>query len=218
MKNEALPLMAPVFPLSNCVLFPKVLLPLRIFEARYKLMLKQILDGQGWLAVGLWRTDSEVDDDGDPDVFPIAGLGRLVDYERCSDDTFKVVLFGEHRVRINGWLQTKPYPVARLEHFPELEPEGITRDDLRGQLRVRIKDLVRKSVDSQVLMLLDQTIKDCEEIGPLVDSIAYHFLKSPHEKQRLLEVASAVDRERLLIEILRKERRGEISGEEDSRD
>ena len=103
----------------------------------------------------------------------------------------------------------KPYAIAKVERLPELEPEGGARDDLRGRLRARIKDLVRRSVDSQVLMLLDQTIRECEEIGPLVDSIAYHFLQSPQEKQRILETSNAVEREELLIEILKRERCGD---------
>ena len=211
MRDETLPPMAPVFPLPNCVLFPKVLLPLRIFEPRYKKMLQDMLDTKGWLAIGFLKTEKELDAEGKPDVFPVAGLGRLVDYQKAPDGTFKVVILGEQRVRLNGWIQQTPYPIARIQHFPELEPDCDERNDIRVRLRQRIKDLVRKSVDSQVLMLLDQTIKACEEIGPLVDSIAYHFLNSPTEKQRLLEVSSAVDREKLLIEVLKKERFGEAS-------
>ncbi len=214
MTSETVPSLAPVFPLPNCVLFPKVLLPLRIFEPRYKKMLADVLDSRGWLAVGLRRSERELDDEGHPDVFPIAGLGRLVDYQKGEDDTFKIVLVGEHRVRLQSWIQVTPYPVAQMEHVAELEPDELTRDDLRGRLRSRIKELVRQSVDSQVLMLLDQTIKGCKEVGPLVDSIAYHFLRSPLEKQRLLETASAVEREELLIEILQRERFGEESQEQ----
>ena len=209
MKNEPVPLMAAVFPLPGCVLFPKVLLPLRIFEPRYKKMLRDLLDSHGWIAIGLQKSHRELDEKGEPDVFPVAGLGRVVDYQKAEDDTYKIVVLGENRVRLRGWLQMKPYAIAKVERLPELEPEEETRDDLRGRLRARIKDLVRQSVDSQVLMLLDQTIKECEEIGPLVDSIAYHFLQSPHEKQRILETSNAVEREELLIEILKRERFGE---------
>lgn len=209
MRNEPVPPMAAVFPLPGSVLFPKVLLPLRIFEPRYKTMLRDLLDSHGWIAIGLQKFERELDEKGEPDVFPVAGLGRLVDYQKAEDGTYKIVVLGEHRVRLRGWLQVKPYAIAKLERLPELEPEGGTREDLRGRLRARIKDLVRQSADSQVLMLLDQTIKECEEIGPLVDSIAYHFLQSPKEKQRLLETSDTVEREQLLIELLKRERLGD---------
>lgn len=208
MSYQSIPDATPVFPLPNCVLFPKVLLPLRIFEPRYKLMLREVLDSQGWIAIGLQQSDRELDDQGQPDVFPILGLGRLVDYQKAADDTYKIVLLGEHRVRLEDWVQVKPYPICTIGKCVELEPEDAIRDEIRGRLRARIKQLVRKSVDSQVLMLLDQTIRECEEIGPLVDSIAYHFLSSPVEKQRLLEVTDAVEREKLLIEILEQQRFG----------
>ena len=98
MTSAHAPLMAPVFPLPNCVLFPKVILPLRIFEPRYKLMLQHVLDSSGWLAIGLYRGDRERDAAGLPDIFPVGGLGRLVDYEKADDGTFKIVLLGEKRV------------------------------------------------------------------------------------------------------------------------
>ena len=63
--------------LTRDVLFPKVLLPLRIFEPRYKLMLKEVLDTAGWLAMGLRRGRRELDKKGHPDVYPVAGVGRL---------------------------------------------------------------------------------------------------------------------------------------------
>ena len=208
MTDRPLPEEIAVFPLPNAVLFPKVLLPLRIFEPRYLQMLRNVLDTSGWLAVGLLKSDRELDEEGNPDIFPTVGLGRVADYQKASDGTYKLVLLGEHRVRLKDWVQVEPFPVGRLEEMPGCEPGDAVRDDIRGRLRSRIRDLVRKTVDSQVLMLLDQTIKECEEIGPLVDSIAYHFLNSPAEKQRLLEVADAVEREQLLIEILEKERFG----------
>jgi hypothetical protein len=210
-KHAPFPPLAPVFPLPNCVLFPKVILPLRIFEPRYKIMLHQILDSRDWLAIALYQRGQgvrEQDEAGNPNVYPIGGLGRLVDYQKAEDGTFKVVVLGEHRVRWNGWLQVKPYPIAKLEALRESEPDQAVRDDIRGRLRSRIRELVRRSVDSQVMTLLDKTINECDEIGPLVDRIAYHFLSDPFEKQRLLQEASAVERERLLIEILERERYG----------
>lgn len=208
MTELGFPELASIFPLPNCVLFPKVLLPLRVFEPRYKTMFQEVIDSQGWLAVGLWQSREEYDAQGNPYIFPIVGLGRVVDYHKAPDDTYKVVILGEYRARLREWIQVHPYPIGSLEQFHELEPGKNVRDGIRVRLRSRIKELVRKSVDSQVLMLLDQTIKECEEIGPLVDSIAYHFLSSPVEKQRLLEVADAESRERLLIETLRRQRYG----------
>ena len=210
MTEPKLPLSCPVFPLPNCVLFPKVLLPLRIFEPRYKVMLEQVLDSQGWMAVGMWQSPKrEYDTAGNPDVFPVAGLGKLVNYQKAKDGTYKIVLIGEHRVMIKDWVQIKPYPIATLDRISELEPQDAQRDDIRGRLRERLRKLVGSSVDEQVLMLFEQSIKESEEIGPLVDSIGYHFLSDPFEKQALLEIAHAVEREEKLIRALQKQRFGD---------
>jgi Lon protease-like protein len=194
------------------VLFPKVLLPLRVFEPRFKQMLEDSLDTAGWMAVGLWQSAVERGADGNPDIFPVVGLGRVVDYRQADDGTYKIVLLGEHRVRVGEWVRVDPYPVATVREFSEREPRAEDRESIRGRLRARVKELVRKSVDSQVLMLLDKTIKECEEIGPLVDSIAYHFLSDAAEKQLLLEVADAEKREKLLIDILTRQRFGSSGG------
>lgn len=213
MTEPSAPSACPVFPLPNCVLFPKVLLPLRIFEPRYKSMLEQVLDSQGWLAVAMWQSpEREYDAAGNPDIFPTAGLGKLVNYQKAADGTYKIVLIGERRVFVRDWVQVKPFPVATIEPIPELEPEDAMRDDIRGRLRQRLRKLVGASVDEQVLMLFEQSIKESEEIGPLVDSIGYHFLSDPFEKQRLLEIAHAVEREEKLIRALQKQRHGEEEG------
>ncbi|MBI4587169.1 MAG: LON peptidase substrate-binding domain-containing protein [Planctomycetes bacterium] len=209
MKRPSIPPEAPIFPLPNCVLFPKVFLPLRIFEPRYKDMLKAALDGQGWIAVALYRSEKELDPQGFPNIYPIAGLGRVVDYQKAADGTYKMVLLGECRVELRGWAQVKPYPVSKLAFFKETEPEPGVRDSIRVRLRTRVKDFIRKSVDAQVLTILHQTITECEEIGPLVDSIAYHFLSNVIEKQRLLEIGDAEKREQLLLDLLAREKYGE---------
>ena len=53
MTDRTLPQSSAVFPLPNCVLFPKVLLPLRIFEPRYKAMMRDVIDTHGWIAIAL---------------------------------------------------------------------------------------------------------------------------------------------------------------------
>jgi Lon protease-like protein len=175
-------------------------------------MLKSVLDEQGWIAMALYRTDKELDAQGFPSVYPIVGLGRVVDYQKAPDETFKIVLLGECRVELSGWLQVKPFPVSKLKAFEEIEPEAGVRDRIRTRLRSSIKEFVRKSVDAQVLTMLDKTITECEEIGALVDAIAYNFLSNILEKQRLLEIGNAERRQQLLLDLLAREKYGDGHG------
>src|SRR4051812_17331150 len=67
----------PLFPLPDAVLFPNALLPLHIFEERYKAMTRDILSGARFLAISLIVPGQEHDDD-KPAVRPIAGVGEVV--------------------------------------------------------------------------------------------------------------------------------------------
>src|SRR6188768_1744076 len=67
----------PLFPLPNVVLFPHALLPLHIFEDRYRAMVRDILSGARFLAVGLIGADA-VEGEERPPVQPIAGVGEVV--------------------------------------------------------------------------------------------------------------------------------------------
>ena len=136
-QATSLPRECPIFPLPNCVLFPKVLLPLRIFETRYKEMLAYVLDTQGWLAVAMWQTSREYNSAGNPDVFPVGGLGKVVNYQKLDDGTFNIVLLGERRVQFKDWQQVKPFPICTVEAIEALRESKMalsTKDPAHAML------------------------------------------------------------------------------------
>ncbi|MGH7405380.1 MAG: LON peptidase substrate-binding domain-containing protein, partial [Candidatus Methylomirabilales bacterium] len=75
----------PIFPLPNVVFFPHTLLPLHIFEPRYRQMLADCLTGERWLAVVLLRPGWEAEYYGRPAVYAVAGAGEIVASERLPD-------------------------------------------------------------------------------------------------------------------------------------
>jgi len=67
----------PLFALPHVWLFPYVILPLHIFEERYKQMIQDILDGPGRIVLATVQDGHEDDLAGSPPVYPIAGLGEI---------------------------------------------------------------------------------------------------------------------------------------------
>ena len=83
----------PLFPLPNVVLFPHALLPLHIFEDRYREMVRDILTGERYLAMGFISPDARAEDERPP-VASIAGVGEVVMAHELPDGRFNLIVRG----------------------------------------------------------------------------------------------------------------------------
>jgi Lon protease-like protein len=92
----------PIFPLPNVVFFPHTLLPLHIFEPRYRKMLADCLAGERRLAVVLLRPGWEADYYGRPAVHSVAGAGEIIQSEMLPNGRSNIVLRGLGRIVIEG--------------------------------------------------------------------------------------------------------------------
>ena len=120
------PRIVPLFPLPDIVLFPGQVLPLHIFEARYRQMMRDILDTSGELVIGTVLGDDKARLRGVAPVQRVAGLGRLEQYRALPDGRFLVIILGLKRVVVT------PLPVPELEE--KLHLEGIAGLEERAPL------------------------------------------------------------------------------------
>src|SRR5215469_6781508 len=100
--------------LSNAVLFPHSLLPLYIFEKRYREMLSYTLDGDRMFSVALIKRGVE-EAVGLQDLCPVAGVGLIRACVGNENGTSNLVLQGLARVRILDWIQEEPFRIAEIE-------------------------------------------------------------------------------------------------------
>lgn len=114
----------PLFPLPGVVLFPRQLMPLNIFEPRYRQMIEDCLDGQGRIAMGTISQHSGLNRRGDPRVHPIAGLGEITHHERQKDGRFLIWLFGLVRVRLHEVDSERLYRKVRVTPLTEAPAPG----------------------------------------------------------------------------------------------
>ena len=91
---------ARLFPLPNLVLFPHVVQPLHIFEARYRQMMADALDDDRLLAMALLRPGWEEEYDKRPAIHPMVCLGRIAEEERLADGRYNLMLQGLSRARV----------------------------------------------------------------------------------------------------------------------
>ncbi|MEO7317757.1 MAG: LON peptidase substrate-binding domain-containing protein [Chthoniobacteraceae bacterium] len=196
------PRVAPVMVLPNTLLFPDSLLPLFIFEERYRAMLAWALENDRMFCMALIRKGRE-DWSTTDDFHHIAGLGLIRASVAREDGTSHLILQGIARVRFTRFVQTEPFVIAE---FRELPATGAAPEDaaalsaivlkLCGQLRERGLDIPEA---------LENQIAAAPDAGTLSDLVAHTLLRDPHRRQSVLEAADISTRLRTLISHLRDE-------------
>lgn len=185
----------PLFPLPNVILFPGAVLPLHIFEERYKTMTADALAGDRLIAMALLRTGWEKEYHLRPAIEPVVCVGKIASWERLEDGKFNFLLHGTTRARIIREEDSSPYRAARLEALREnCAPE----DKLAGMRRRLVEMFESEPLASQPLTAqLKKMIGSSMPTGMVADLIAFHALNQIALKQSLLaetDVAKRVAR------------------------
>lgn len=124
----------PMFPLGS-VLVPTALLPLHVFEPRYRALVADILDGDSEFGVVLIDRGQEV---GGGDVRTHLGtIARVVQAEEFDDGRWAVISAGTRRIRVAEWLEDAPYPRAVVEELDDTpgEDAAAAREEAVAALR-----------------------------------------------------------------------------------
>jgi Lon protease-like protein len=191
----------PLFPLPNVVLFPHALLPLHIFEERYRALTRDILAGERFLAISLIAADAREGDER-PAVEPIAGVGEVVMAHELPDGRFNLVVRGRARIHIDDELYSdRPYRLVSASMLPDLPPVD-PRDlaDADQALRALIGQLA--DAVPEMGELLRQMIVEAVNPAELVDAVASALIVDRSLRQRLLETRDVSKRiERITAEI-----------------
>jgi len=200
----------PMFPLGS-VLFPNGVLPLHVFEPRYRALVADCLAADARFGVVLIERGHEVG--GGDTRFPIGTVTQIVQVAELPDGRFGLVTVGVERVAVQEWLPDDPYPRAlvsvRADPEPGRDATGAVEAARDALVRVHAlrAELGLPAHEGAVLVSDDVTLASYEAaiLAPL----------GPLDAQSLLEVDDAVDRlERTAdlvaseIEILRFRRSG----------
>lgn len=108
-----------MFPLGT-VLYPHAVLPLHVFEPRYRALTERCLAEDGLFGVVLIERGSEVG--GGDQRFSVGTVARIVQAGRLDDGRWMLVTVGERRLRVTHWLADDPYPRAEIELLDEITP------------------------------------------------------------------------------------------------
>ena len=191
------PTTAAMFPLGT-VLFPYAVLPLHVFEPRYRTMMRAVLDGDQEFGVVLIERGSEV---GGGDVrFDVGTMAHVVSASELPDGRFALAAVGVHRFRVDRWLPEAPYPRAEIT---EIEEPPVTAEAaaLLDPVVARLQELYELSSRAQ-------GIADAPAISvsPDAEQAAFEIASlaslGPLDAQRVLELPDAGARLAALDELL----------------
>ncbi|HEY3202558.1 MAG TPA: LON peptidase substrate-binding domain-containing protein [Thermoanaerobaculia bacterium] len=109
----------PLFPLPGVVLLPGTLLPLHIFEPRYRAMVADALEGDRTIGMAMMKPGWETRED-DPEIYSVGGAGEIVESEELEDGRYNILLEARFRFRVVVETPADPYRVARVEEIASL--------------------------------------------------------------------------------------------------
>src|SRR5207247_5756223 len=179
------PLNLPIFPLPDVTFFPHTLLPLHVFEARYRAMVMDALARDRRLAVVRLRPGFEAAYAGKPAVRAVAGAGEIVSWERLATGRYNILVKGEWRVRIESERPSDTlYRIVTAQQLDDIEPTT----DASAAL-ARIRDLCGRLLRAldRPADLLDTALAADQRPGVIADRIAAAGVPDPDLRQELLE-------------------------------
>ena len=192
----------PLFPLPNVVLFPKAVLPLHIFEERYKAMTADAVRGGRQVAMALLKPGWEKDYHARPAIEPVVCVGTILSHEKLADGKYNFLLQGHTRARIVRELPAgKPYRLAHVEPLAEVHcPEADLEDERRRLGRVfGPESLGATPVGRQFRTLIRQGGVGTAD---LADLVAFNYVDDAWLKQSLLAETDVRRRVRRVVEAL----------------
>jgi uncharacterized protein len=176
----------PIFPLPDLTFFPHTMLPLHIFEARYRAMITDCLSRDRRLAVVGLRPGYEASYEGRPAVYGVMGVGRIVQWERMPTGRFNLLLQGECRARIDRELPADT--LYRLVAATPLDDAGADAPAVAALAsRVRSRAARILATVGRSGAELQASLDALTEPGRLCDQIASTLIPGSSTRQALLE-------------------------------
>jgi Lon protease-like protein len=201
-SSITLPKQLPVMPLPGAVLFPHALLPLYIFEPRYRKMLEHALQHHRMFCVTLIKPSCP-DWHAPEDFFHLATAGLIRACIGRDDGTSNLILQGLQRVRFASFEQETPFPIARIDVVESREATTVETEALGAKVLELYSHL--KNNRRQLPAKIDRYLAEMRDLEMLADLIGSTFVNDPLRRQRVLEERSLNQRLRFLIRYLRDE-------------
>ena len=178
----------PLFPLPNLVLFPHIVVPLHIFEERYKLMINNCIDHDEAFGLVLLRRGAE--SESEETIHRVGVTVRVTQVERLENGRMNILTEGESRFRIRRFTQREPYWKGSVDLLEDDESHRSV-ESLYDQVAALYREVSELAAEETEVALPESP---CD----LSYMVSYFLDIDSEDKQKLLEMTSAAERLRVL--------------------
>jgi len=199
MKNQDNPSrqaeLIPLFPLPQTVFYPNTLLPLHIFEPRYRQMVADALAGGRKIGMVLLLPGWEDSYFAEPKIAAVGCVGEIEKHVRLEDGKYNMALKGLSRFQIVGETEGKPYRRAKIELLPEINDQSLTTgpNPLKEEL-IRHCYQYTRILPAGENFKKEMNLSACKTLSHLTDQITYQLNLTVEQKQKLLEEQDVLSR------------------------
>ena len=178
----------PIFPLPEVVIFPQEVLPLHIFESRYRIMLQSVLETDSMFGVIKW----------DPNTKSMANVGccaQIIKHQTAEDGRSNIITLGQQRFQVLENIRSTPFCSAMVTWISDDNIDNLQKLD-------SLKDLVKEALNDVIKLTSKLTNAEKKLPNKLPDNpMELSFWIGAHlggpvaeEQQRLLEERSTYSR------------------------
>tara|TARA_Y100000766_G_scaffold35017_1_gene24891 strand:- start:1586 stop:2242 length:657 start_codon:yes stop_codon:yes gene_type:complete len=192
----------PIFPLPEVVLFPQEVLPLHIFESRYRIMLKSVLETDSMFGVIKWDSDTKR-------MANVGCCAQIIKHQTAEDGRSTIITLGQQRFQILEIIRSTPYCSAMVSWINDENIENLHKlDTLKDSVTEALSDVVKltSKLTNSKKILPDKLPNSPMELSFWIGA----HLGGPvaEEQQRLLEERNTytrLEREFEMLDYTRKQ-------------
>lgn len=201
-----------LFPLST-VLLPGASLPLHVFEARYRQLVEDLVNGvlpDRRFAVIAIKQGWEVGEGNVEAMHDVGCTATLQQVRQLPEGRYDIVVTGDQRFRLlDVDREAAPYLMARVEWLPDIEPTAADRAGVSDEHRQRLCDSARAAYDRYQASGLRRTSRNPPDsdtdLADLAYALADDCMLSAEDRQTLLAETDPLARLRLVRKLLTRE-------------
>ena len=201
MKNNDLPKIIPLFPLSNFIIFPKTTVPVNIFEPRYLDMVNDSMKSNK--LIGMIQPKNFKDENNIPKLHNVGCLGKITSFRETEDGRYLIELKGKIRFQILSEINTdKKYRCVEVNYDDYSNDLSVEKEMLKfSDLELIFKDL--KSLFEKRGFIINWKALEKQSLNETINALAMASPFSLEEKQILLEAKNLDIRKNKIAEILK---------------
>jgi ATP-dependent Lon protease len=201
-ESQPGPRVLPILPVSELVLFPRIIMPLVVWEEPAQKLINEVLLQDKTFGVLASRLDKP-EGYGPDNLYSMGTAAVILKMRKPEDDSMRLLIQGLYRFKVDDWVGLEPYLAARVsplseEYEPDLETEALV-SNVKGEF------LQMLELSPYLPSELGALVRELSDPRVLADVTGGSLNISKAEKQALLETISIKDRLRQVLTLINRE-------------